>query len=52
MANFVASQTFPALASAGLGFAYGIYTSTALLSFLFVARSVQETRGRELEGMA
>ncbi len=52
VANFVVSQTFPALASAGLGFAYGIYAAMALLSFVFVARWVQETRGRELEDMA
>ncbi len=52
VANFLVSQTFPALASAGLGFAYGIYAAMALLSFAFVARWVQETRGRELEDMA
>lgn len=52
VANFVVSQTFPALASAGLGFAYGIYAAMALLSFVFVVRYVQETRGRELEDMA
>ena len=52
VANFLVSQTFPALASAGLGFAYGIYAAMALLSFVFVARWVKETRGRELEDMA
>ncbi len=52
VANFAVSQTFPALASAGLGFAYGIYATMAFLSFIFVARWVQETRGRELEDMA
>jgi sugar porter (SP) family MFS transporter len=52
VANFAVSQTFPALASAGLGLAYGIYATMALLSFVFVARWVQETRGRELEDMA
>ncbi len=51
VANFVVSQTFPALASAGLGFAYGIYAAMAALSFVFVARAVRETRGRELEEM-
>ena len=51
VANFLVSQTFPALASAGLGFAYGIYAAMALLSFFFVVRFVQETRGRELEDM-
>ena len=51
VANFVVSQTFPILASAGLGLAYGIYAAMAFLSFIFVWRSVQETRGRELEEM-
>ncbi len=51
VANFVVSQTFPALASAGLGLAYGIYATMAFLSFVFVARAVTETRGRELEDM-
>ncbi|MFE0756015.1 sugar porter family MFS transporter [Inquilinus sp. NPDC058860] len=50
-ANFVVSETFPSLASAGLGVAYGIYAVMALLSFLFVSRAVRETRGRELEEM-
>jgi hypothetical protein len=52
VANFVVSQTFPALAASGLGLAYGIYASMAFLSFLFVLRAVKETRGRELEDMA
>jgi SP family sugar:H+ symporter-like MFS transporter len=51
VANFIVSQTFPALASAGLGLAYGIYAAMALLSFIFVLRAVRETRGRELEDM-
>jgi len=51
VANFIVSQTFPILASAGLGFAYGIYAAMAFVSFVFVARAVQETRGRELEDM-
>ncbi len=51
VANFIISTTFPALASVGLGLAYGIYTFFALLSIFFVARYVQETKGRELEEM-
>ncbi len=31
--------------------AYGIYTTMALVSFVFVVRLVRETRGRELEDM-
>ena len=50
-ANFLVSQTFPMLAEAGLGLAYGIYTTMALVSFVFVVRLVRETRGRELEDM-
>ncbi len=51
IANFIVSQTFPLLASAGLGFAYGIYAAMAFLSLIFVWRAVRETRGRELEDM-
>ena len=51
VANFAVSQTFPLLASAGLGLAYGIYATMALLSLVFVAFAVTETRGRELEDM-
>ncbi|MHA6795551.1 sugar porter family MFS transporter [Pseudonocardia bannensis] len=51
VANFIISTTFPALASVGLGLAYGVYTFFALLSIFFVIRLVQETKGRELEEM-
>ncbi|MGC3952924.1 MAG: sugar porter family MFS transporter [Propionicimonas sp.] len=51
IANFVVSQTFPPLAEVGLGLAYGIYTTMAVLSLFFVAKFVKETRGRELEEM-
>ncbi len=50
-ANFLVSQTFPMLSEAGLGLAYGIYTTMALLSFGFVVKMVRETRGMELEDM-
>lgn len=50
-ANFLVSVTFPSLASAGLGLAYGLYTTMALLSLIFVWTLVKETRGRELEDM-
>jgi MFS family permease len=52
LANFAISTTFPALAEIGLAFAYGFYTAFALLSLLFVARFVPETKGRQLEDMA
>ena len=51
MANFAVSTTFPPLAAAGLGFAYGIYAFFAVVSLLFVWRVVRETRGQELEAM-
>lgn len=51
IANFAVSQTFPMLASAGLGLAYGIYAAMAFLALVFVALAVKETRGRELEEM-
>ncbi|NCT91713.1 sugar porter family MFS transporter [Cellulomonas sp. APG4] len=51
LSNFAISTTFPALASVGLGLAYGLYTAFALLSFLFVLRFVKETKGRQLEDM-
>jgi MFS transporter, SP family, sugar:H+ symporter len=51
LANFVITSTFPALAEAGLSFAYGIYAAFALLSLLFVVFAVRETKGMELEDM-
>jgi ABC-type branched-subunit amino acid transport system permease subunit len=51
IANFVVSTSFPSLANLGLGYAYGLYTLAAVLSIVFVAMFVQETRGRELEAM-
>ncbi|WP_233615361.1 sugar porter family MFS transporter [Leucobacter chromiisoli] len=50
-ANFLVSITFPPLADAGLGLAYGLYTAMAVLSLFFVWKFVRETRGRELESM-
>ena len=49
--NFLISQTFPTLADIGLGVAYGLYTAFAVLSFLFVAKYLKETNGRQLEDM-
>lgn len=51
ISNFVISTTFPALADISLGLAYGLYTTFALLSFFFVLRFVQETKGKQLEDM-
>ena len=51
ISNFLISQTFPTLADIGLAVAYGLYTAFAVLSFLFVAKYVKETKGRQLEDM-
>jgi len=51
LANFAISTTFPSLAALGLGFAYGLYTTFAVLSFIFVFKFVVETKGRQLEDM-
>jgi SP family sugar:H+ symporter-like MFS transporter len=49
VANWAISTTFPLLKNAGLGLAYGLYATFAVLSFFFVWRFVQESKGRELE---
>ncbi|MBO3724049.1 sugar porter family MFS transporter [Actinomyces bowdenii] len=51
VANFFISTTFPIFSDIGLTFAYGFYAVCALLSFLFVLRTVPETKGKELEDM-
>jgi SP family sugar:H+ symporter-like MFS transporter len=51
VANWVITVTFPALKDLSLGLAYGIYAASAVLSFVFVAKWVRETKGRTLEDM-
>ncbi|GAB3102170.1 sugar porter family MFS transporter [Lysobacter terrae] len=51
LANFLITATFPSLAEIGLTFAYGLYAAFAVLSLVFVLRSVRETKGMELEEM-
>jgi sugar porter (SP) family MFS transporter len=52
MSNFAITVTFPILlAGIGLASTYGLYTIAAAISAFFVARSVGETRGKELEEM-
>jgi SP family sugar:H+ symporter-like MFS transporter len=51
VANWVISTSFPPLKDAGLGLAYGLYTTFAVLSLLFVLKFVRETKGVELEDM-
>jgi SP family sugar:H+ symporter-like MFS transporter len=51
-ANFAISVSFPTMAvSLGLSLTYGFYALSALVSFFFVLKMVNETRGRELEAM-
>ncbi len=50
VANFLISVTFPSLRET-LGLAYGFYAVCAVLSFLFVWRWVEETKGKTLEDM-
>ena len=52
LANFAITMTFPMLlGGVGLGGAYGLYAFFAVVSILFVLRSVHETKGMELEQM-
>jgi len=51
LANFAITVTFPSLAEMGLTFAYGLYAAFAVISYVFVMRSVKETKGMELEEM-
>ena len=49
-ANWLITVTFPGLRHQ-LGIAYGFYALCAVLSFLFVWRWVEETKGKSLEDM-
>jgi SP family sugar:H+ symporter-like MFS transporter len=52
IANFVITVSFPVLlAKLGLSLSYAVYAAFAVLSLVFVARSVRETKGRTLEQM-
>ena len=52
MANFAVTMTFlPLLVTIGLGSAYGVYAFAALVSAVFAAKLVRETRGKTLESM-
>ncbi|MFT5676112.1 MAG: SP family sugar:H+ symporter-like MFS transporter [Paraglaciecola sp.] len=51
-ANFLITWSFPImLASINLAGAYGVYTLGAIISIFFIAKFVQETKGKELEEM-
>ncbi|MFI7132554.1 sugar porter family MFS transporter [Nonomuraea sp. NPDC050153] len=51
LANWAITVTFPAMAAWNLPATYAVYAFFAVLSFLFVARRVRETKGRRLEEM-
>ncbi|WP_408639164.1 sugar porter family MFS transporter [Nocardiopsis endophytica] len=51
IANWLVTVTFPTLRDWDLSGAYMIYTAFAVLSFLFVWKYVQETKGKTLEEM-
>lgn len=52
IANFIVTMTFPVmLTSIGLAAAYGIYCFFAVVSAVFIARMLNETKGMELEDM-
>ncbi len=51
IANWLISVSFPALAEWNLTLTYAGYAVMALLSFIFVARWIRETKGRKLEEM-
>ena len=52
IANFAITVSFPPMADGlGLSWVYAMYGTFALLSFIFVAFKVKETRNRDLEDM-
>jgi MFS transporter, SP family, sugar:H+ symporter len=52
IANFIVSTTFPPIAfNLSLGIAYGVYSTFAALSFIFVIAFIKETKGKKLEEM-
>lgn len=48
LTNWLVVRTFPLLADAGLGIAYGLFALFAALAFLFAWRVLPETRGTAL----
>ena len=51
VANWIITVTFPGLKDVSLALAYGLYATFALLSFFFVLRFIEETKGKQLEDM-
>jgi MFS transporter, SP family, sugar:H+ symporter len=51
VANWLITVSFPSLKDVSLALAYGLYALFALLSLLFVAKFIAETKGKQLEDM-
>jgi sugar porter (SP) family MFS transporter len=51
ISNWIITVSFPGLKDVSLALAYGLYALFALLSLLFVARFIRETKGMQLEDM-
>ena len=51
VANWIITVSFPSLKDISLALAYGLYAGFALLSFFFVLRFIEETKGKQLEDM-
>jgi MFS transporter, SP family, sugar:H+ symporter len=51
IANCIITASFPQLGEFSLSLAYGFYAVCAVLSFIFVWRFVDETKGMHLEDM-
>ena len=51
LANWAVTASFPVLSEASLVLAYGLYAFFAVVSLIFTAKAVRETKGVELEDM-
>ncbi len=51
VANWLITVSFPGMKDISLGLAYGFYALCAILSLVFVAKFVKETKGQTLEDM-
>ncbi len=51
VANWIITVSFPSLKDISLALAYGLYAGFALLSFFFVLKFIEETKGKQLEDM-
>jgi SP family sugar:H+ symporter-like MFS transporter len=47
--NWAVTQSFPLLASLGLGVAYALYATFSALAVVFVWKVLPETRGRAID---